>query len=122
MLNIVLGLAKRITPQFTPYASLDLAAGFGPTEYDFPFDDFEPDDENNRDRASTSSPGLAARGTLGVRFHFPSPQSRFDAYLDARYQALEIEGFSDSGEGDTIVSFAGSDLFHGPTAAFGATF
>jgi hypothetical protein len=123
MLNIVLGIAKAVTPHLTPYASLDVAAGYGPTEYYFLLDDFQLDEESNRERVRSWSPGTATTFTLGLRFHFSSPESRFNAYFDARYQALEIHGFRDTGKtGDTVVQFSGDDLFHGPTAALGATF
>lgn len=123
MLNAVLGLAKAVTPHLTPYASLDLAFGFGPTEYYFLRDDFELDEESNRERVSTSSPGAAMTGTLGIRWHVGGPDATFNAYFDARYEALYIDGFSDATEAsNTMVSFGGTDVFHGPSAALGATF
>lgn len=123
MLNAVLGLARAVTPHLTPYASLDFAVGFGPTEYYFLLDDFEPDEENNRERVRTNSPGMALTGLLGIRWHVGGPGASFNAYLDARYEALYIDGFFDAtSEGDTIVNFGGSDVFHGPSAALGVTF
>lgn len=113
----------RLTPHWAPFLKLDFVAGYGPTRYYFLIDQNGFDDESNRQYESTSGLGLAAGGAIGVRFRMGGPRALVNAYLDAYYHLVDIsQQLNYDTTKDAIVDVGASDLFHGPTAALGATF
>lgn len=114
---------KRVSPHWFPYASVDLAAGYGPTQFYFLKNEEAANRESNREHTSSSGVGLGFAGAIGVRWQVGSPDSRLNAYFDANYHAQGLSSLADSSSsGDKIVDVGITDLFHGPTASVGATF
>jgi hypothetical protein len=123
MLDVAVRAEKPVTPHFVPYLSLDLAAGYGPSNYYFLRDPSGDDAEENRDYTSSSSFGANVAGMLGFRVRLGGPEARLQAFLDAYYRAQAIWANIDrKDQGDTIVVFGATDLFHGPFASFGLSF
>jgi hypothetical protein len=116
-------IEKAVTPHFKPYFSLDVAAGYGPTQYYFLRDPNGDDVESNHDDTSSSSVGVNLAGVLGFRWFVGGPEARLNAFLDLRYQAQAIASVLDSkNDGDTIVNVGATDVLHGPVAALGVAF
>jgi hypothetical protein len=85
--------------------------------------DQRADVESNRDYTSSSGIALTAGMSLGMRYRLGGPERRLNAFFDAYYHAQSLLPLQDTrDEGDTIIDVATTDLFHGPVAAFGATF
>jgi hypothetical protein len=123
MLDIATRIEKRLTPHFTPYASVDFAIGYGPTDYYFLHDPNLADVPSNQDQSSTSAVGIGVAGALGLRWFVGGPESRFNGYFDASYHAQWLSSaLGSTSGGDTHVDSGSSDLFHGPRAALGLTF
>ena len=123
MVTLAARAEKRVTPHLTPYLTLDIAGGYGPTHYYFLKDQLGEDVEANHDEQSSSGIGGGFAGTLGFRWTLGGPESRLNAYLDAYYHVQFITSILDSkNDGDTIVNVGTTDVFHGPVAAFGASF
>jgi hypothetical protein len=116
-------IEKAVTPHFKPYFSLDVAAGYGPTQYYFLRDPNGDDVESNHDDTSSSCVGVNLAGVLGFRWFVGGPEARLNAFLDLRYQAQAIASVLDSkNDGDTIVNVGATDVLHGPVAALGVAF
>lgn len=58
---------------------------------------------------------------LGTRWFIANPESRLNVFRDLNYHAQSISSVFNSDD-DSVVTPASTDLFHGPTGAFGATF
>jgi len=123
MVDFATTIERQVTPHLAPYLNVDFAVGYGPTEYYFLRDPNGEDVPSNQDHGTSNSIGLGFAGTLGLRWRLGGPETRFNAYLDACYHAQLLSSLFDSKNGgDTIVNVGSRDLFHGPTAAFGAAF
>lgn len=115
-------IEKPVTSHLTPYASLDLGIGYGPTSYFFLIDDSGANEPSNHEETSTSSVGIGVAGVLGCRLLFAGPSAPFNGFLDVRYHAQSIHSIFEDQDDDTTVRIGVTDIFHGPTAALGATF
>jgi hypothetical protein len=123
MIDFATRLEKSVTPHLAPYVNLDFAVGYGPTQYYFLRDSNGDDVPSNQDHGTSNSVGTGLAGSIGFRWKLGSPESRFNAYLDANYHAQLLSSLFDSKNGgDTVVNVGTRDLFHGPSAAFGAAF
>jgi hypothetical protein len=123
MLSLSTRADMRVNAHFVPFVRLDLAAGYGPTRYYFLIDDFALNEASNRRYEEKSGVGLAAGGALGLRWRMGNPDSAINAYVDAYWHGLAIsQQLNSDQEADTIVDVGAMDIFHGPTAALGATF
>ena len=114
---------KPLTPHLTPYLSLDVGVGYGPTEYYFPKDINLIDEESNRDHTKSNSLGVATFGTLGIRWFVANPEARLNVFLDVNYHLQSISSLlNPSNDENTVITTGSTDMFHGPTGALGATF
>lgn len=114
---------KPLTPHLTPYLSLDLGVGYGPTEYYFLRDIEQVDEEQNREHTKSNSLGIATFGMLGIRWFVANPESRLNVFLDVNYHVQSISSvLNPSNDENTVVTTGSTDLFHGPTGSLGATF
>lgn len=114
---------RPITPHLTPYLSLDLGVGYGPTEYYFLKDLEQVDEEQNREHTKSYSLGVATYGMLGIRWFVANPESRLNVFLDVNYHLQSIHSvLNPSNDENTVVTTGSNDLFHGPTGSLGATF
>jgi hypothetical protein len=114
---------RPLTPHLTPYLSLDLGVGYGPTEYYFLKDIEAVDEEQNREHTKSNSLGVATFGMLGIRWFVANPESRLNVFLDVNYHLQSISSvLNPSNDENTVVTTGSTDLFHGPTGSFGATF
>jgi hypothetical protein len=113
----------RVNAHFVPFVKVDLAGGYGPTRYYFLIDDFALNEESNRQYLEKSGLGFAGGGALGVRWQMGGPDAVINGYLDAYWHGVAIsQQLNGNDAEETIVDVGAMDLFHGPTAAFGATF
>lgn len=114
---------RPVTAHLTPYLNIDIGVGYGPTQYYFLKDIQAPDDENNRDHTESNSVGLGTFGMLGLRYYMANPDARLNVFLDINYHIQSISSLiNPSNDKDTVVTTGATDLFHGPTGSFGATF
>lgn len=120
---LTIRLEKAMTPHLVPYAVLDFAAGYGPTEYFFLADDEGFDQPSNRAYTKSYSLGIGAFGSLGLRWKFAQPESRLNAFFDLCYHVQSISSaLNAANDEDKVITTGATDLFHGPTAALGASF
>ena len=114
---------RPLTPHLTPYLSLDLGVGYGPTQYYFLKDIEAVDEEQNREHTKSNSLGVATFGMLGIRWFVANPESRLNVFLDLNYHVQSISSvLNPSNDENTVVTTGSTDLFHGPTGSLGATF
>jgi hypothetical protein len=114
---------RRFLGQLTPYLNLDFAAGYGPTRYYLLIDPDGLDVPENQHFTNSYSIGIGFAGSIGLRWQLGGPEARLNAYFDVNYHAQSItSAFQPANNGNTVVSIGQTDVYHGPKAAFGATF
>ena len=123
----VLGVTARVeqpaTPTLNVFFSFNGSLGVGPLSYYFLKDTTLPDEESNRDHTSHLTIGAGLNGRLGFRWRFVGADARFNAHIEAAYQAQFLDSqINSSTKKDKTINSGSTDLFHGPAAALGGSF